>query len=154
MENNSDNNSDKQTVSFSALDTLVGYKIRRAQLNYFNHFQATFAEDGVSPGQFGVLSIVAENPGLTQTAVAQALGNDRSAMVAVVDRFEKDGLIERRPVENDRRSYALYLTDAGTDYYASLYGKAREHEARFDAIMTPEEKGWLLEILQRLADVS
>jgi len=136
-------------VSFGVLGEMLGYRLRRAQLTFFNNFSTACADLGVSPGLFGVLAIAKENPGLTQTAVAQALGNDRSAMVAAVDRLEKLNLIERRPSKRDRRSYALYLTDHGQAFYKELVDRVGAHEDKLCERLKPGEKEVLLEILGR-----
>ena len=139
-------------VDFGILNELVGYKLRRAQLCYFSDFSNTLAEEGISPGLFGLMTIVHANPGLTQTAIAKALGNDRSAMVPAIDKLEKMNLVERRSAENDKRSYSLYLTSQGEAKYRRMVKKIHVHESHFDAVMTVEEKELLLDILGRLAE--
>ncbi len=139
------------TIDYGVLDELVGYRLRRAQLAYFNSFSSFCGELGISLGLIGVIEIVQKNPGLTQTAVAQALGNDRSAMVAAVDKLEKRNLIERRSSIQDRRSYALYLTPYGEEYYRELMAKVLAHEASFYSLMNREDKEQLLDTLARLA---
>lgn len=141
------------SIDYTLLNSLVGYRLRRAQLAYFENFTATCADFGITPGLFGILAIVRNNPGLTQTAVAQAIETDRSAMVAAVDKLEKLGVIERRPSENDRRSYALYLTDKGKDFTDQLHKKVLAHEAHFEQVMNSGEKEWLLSILTRVIDL-
>lgn len=92
------------------------------------------------------------NPGLTQTAVAQALGNDRSAMVAAVDKLEQMKVIERRPAKNDRRSYALFMTKQGEDFFKTLSERVMEHEqAMAKRLKDDKEVDWLLKTLDILA---
>ncbi|MBS99126.1 MAG: MarR family transcriptional regulator [Oceanospirillaceae bacterium] len=142
---------DEDGIEFGALDRMLGYKLRRAQLKFFGNFSAACSDLGVSPGLFGVLVIVKENPGLTQTAVAQALGNDRSAMVAAVDKLEKMELIERRPSAKDRRSYALYLTQNGEGFCDRLIGRVIDQEEDLYSRLKEGEKEWLIDVLTRLA---
>lgn len=143
----------KTSIDYSLLNSLVGYRLRRAQLAYFENFTATCADSGITPGLFGILAIVRNNPGLTQTAVAQAIETDRSAMVAAVDKLEKLDLIERQASENDRRSYALYLTEHGIRFTDDLHKKVLAHEAHFEQVMNSGEKEWLLSILTRVIDL-
>lgn len=138
------------SIDYSLLDSLVGYRLRKAQLAYFEDFTATCAEEGITPGLFGILAVVQRNPGLTQTAVSQAMGTDRSAMVAAVDKLEKRQLMERRPSDNDRRSYALFLTPEGEEFTQRLHERVQEHESHFDRVMKPGEKEWLLDLLDRV----
>lgn len=144
-------NSDNDSIDYGMLDHLIGYRLRRAQMNFFSNFASVCSDLGISPGLFAVLEIVQVNPGLTQTAVAQALGNDRSAMVSAVDRLEQMNLIERRPSKRDRRSYALYLTDHGEQFHQQLRERVRTHEDELSACLKPGERDWLLEVLALLA---
>lgn len=45
---------------------------------------------------FGLLVVVKEDLGLTQSAVAKALASDRSSIAGAVDRLEQMNLITRR----------------------------------------------------------
>ncbi|MDO6804637.1 MarR family transcriptional regulator, partial [Wenyingzhuangia sp. 1_MG-2023] len=120
--------SSSDSLDFGILHDLIGYRLRRTQLVFFNRFAEACTDLGISPGLFGVLVLVTRNPGRTQTAIAQALGNDRSAMVAAVDKLEKMDLVERRPSLNDRRSYALYLTEHGERFYQTIENRVKEQE--------------------------
>ncbi|MFK4754197.1 MULTISPECIES: MarR family winged helix-turn-helix transcriptional regulator [Oceanospirillaceae] len=138
------------SLDFGILHDLIGYRLRRTQLVFFNRFAEACTDLGISPGLFGVLVLVSRNPGRTQTAIAQALGNDRSAMVAAVDKLEKMDLVERRPSLNDRRSYALYLTEHGETFYQTIENRVREHEQGLESLLEPGEKDLLIDMLARL----
>ncbi|KZN14638.1 MarR family winged helix-turn-helix transcriptional regulator [Marinomonas sp. TW1] len=139
-------------VDFGILNSLLGYRLRRAQMNFFSKFSEVCSDLGISPGLFAVIAIVDRNPGLTQTAVAQALGNDRSAMVAAVDKLEQMDIIERRPAKNDRRSYALFMTESGKQFFSRLTNRVMEHEkAMAQRLKNDKEVDWLLGILDTLA---
>ncbi len=142
--------SPSDSLDFGILHDLIGYRLRRTQLVFFNRFAEACTDLGISPGLFGVLVLVSRNPGRTQTAIAQALGNDRSAMVAAVDKLEKMDLVERRPSLNDRRSYALYLTEHGETFYQTIENRVREHEQGLESLLEPGEKDLLIDMLARL----
>ena len=141
-----------QAVDFGILNNLVGYRLRRAQMNFFSKFSEVCSDLGISPGLFAIIAIVERNPGLTQTAVAQALGNDRSAMVAAVDKLEKMDILERRPAINDRRSYALFMTPKGEEFFLTLSDRVMEHEQIMASRLEGEnELEWLLKTLDTLS---
>lgn len=144
-----------QEIDFGVLDEFLGYRLRRAQMNFFAKFGEVCEDLGISPGLFAVLAIVERNPGLTQTAVAQALGNDRSAMVAAVDKLESKNLLERRPAINDRRSYALFMTPEGSRFFDNAVKRVSCYENEMASCLeSEEEKQWLLNALERLANKS
>ena len=145
----------EQEIDFGVLGEFLGYRLRRAQMNFFAKFGEVCEDLGISPGLFAVLAIVDRNPGLTQTAVAQALGNDRSAMVAAVDKLEGKKLLERRPAVNDRRSYALFMTEEGNRFFANAVERVSRYENEMAKCLKDDsEKEWLLDALERLANKS
>src|SRR6056300_1018643 len=134
----------KPPVNMGVLQELLGYHLRRAQLSFFAGFAEACADLGLSPGLFAVLEVVYRNPGLTQTAVSKALGTDRSAMVAAIDKLEAMELLERRPSENDRRSYALFATDRCNNWYPEAEEKVKHQEELVAGNLTLDERQQLL----------
>jgi DNA-binding MarR family transcriptional regulator len=140
----------RRRIDYGILTELVGYRLRRAQAAVFDHFLSNVGEDGVTPGRFGVLVLIEANPGLSQSALAEALGIERSTMVTVIDRLEQRGWVERTPSKTDRRSYALALTAAGAELLARATPLVRRHERQFNAELSEEEKAALIELLERV----
>ena len=137
-------------LNFDLLPSLIGYHLRRAQIAVFNDFVRTMAKQKVTPGQFGVLDLISANPGLTQSALARAVGIERSTMVAVIDALENRKLVERRRAPSDRRSYALVLTETGRDLLAQLKPMVLAHEKRIAAELTAAERESLISLLKRV----
>ncbi|MEA2419322.1 MAG: MarR family transcriptional regulator, transcriptional regulator for hemolysin [Thermoleophilaceae bacterium] len=73
---------------------------------------AALAELGVSPRAHCVLA-TASTGEYTQTALAQAVGLDKTTMVVTLDELEAAGLAERRPAAGDRRARMVAVTKAG-----------------------------------------
>ena len=147
------NKSNDNQIDFGVLNEFLGYRLRRAQMNFFTKFGIVCQDLGISPGLFAVLAIVERNPGLTQTAVAQALGNDRSAMVAAVDKLEGLNLLERRTAKNDRRSYALFMTDTGIEFLKTVVKRVTDYENEMASRLKDDnERRWLLDVLERLSE--
>ena len=138
-------------IDFDVLPGLIGYHLRRAQVAVFAHFADSIARQA-TPGQFGVLTLIGVNPGLTQSALASAVGIERSTMVAVIDGLEARCLVERRPSPVDRRSYALVLSDAGKVLLDELKERVRAHDDKATAILDADEKATLMALLRRLTE--
>jgi DNA-binding MarR family transcriptional regulator len=141
-------------AQYDLLPDLIGYGLRRAQLAVFQHFARSMGQamgvDRVSPGEFGVLVLIDANPNINQTALAEAVGADRSTMVPILDRLERRGLIERRPVPGDRRAHALALGEVGRKRMDEFRATVREHEQRIGAGLSAAERATLLDLLRRL----
>src|SRR3954451_21189718 len=76
-------------------------------------FAERIAELDLTPAQVGLLRLVATRPGQSQQAIAAQLGTPPTRLVALVDGLEKRGLIERHRNPDDRRLYALELSEEG-----------------------------------------
>lgn len=138
-------------VELGMLRSLIGYHLRRAQVAVFQHFADTMGEADITPGQFGVLSVIAGNPGLSQTQLGNALGIDRSTVVAVIDRLESRGLVLRMAAPNDRRSHALQLSAEGARLLQRLEEMVRAHERHISRDLSAEDQRQLLNLLDRVA---
>lgn len=117
-------------VSLKKLNGLAGYLIRQAQLWVFEDFNATLGPLQLRPVYFSILTIVGENPGLSQMALSQVIGVVRSALVPMLDGLESRGLLDRTPSKTDRRSHALYLTPEGKALLERAEALVQEHEKR------------------------
>jgi DNA-binding MarR family transcriptional regulator len=104
------------------------------------------------PAHAGILRILAATPAITQQALANSMGALPSRLVTYLDDLESKGLLERRPQEGDRRSYALHLTDAGRSVLQEIGRVAREHQQSLLAALSEEERTALAELLGRIAD--
>lgn len=144
---------DNGDIDLGLLPGLVGYQLRRAQIETFQHFAVSLGAEGMRPGWFGLLVIVANNPGLSQTQLARTLGVDGSTMVAMIDRMEKSGWVARARSKTDRRSHELHLTDEGAALLERITPRVRDHDAAITATLTPAEADELLRLLRKVTGV-
>jgi DNA-binding MarR family transcriptional regulator len=105
----------------------------------------------LTPPQAGLLRLVAASPGRPQQVIAAQLGTPPSRLVALVDRLEQRGLLERRRSTGDRRLSSLYLTDAGEKLLARLGRAAEDHDDAVCGVLAESERGQLRELLLKLA---
>jgi DNA-binding MarR family transcriptional regulator len=138
----------RNAPDLGVLPGLIGYQLRLAQRAIFADFADTVGESGISPGLFGILVVIGENPGLTQQALADAAHLDRSTVVTVIDKLEDRGLVERRAA--DRRSNGLFLADKGAVLLRGLKHKVAQHERRVVQNLSARERAQLVALLQRI----
>jgi len=143
---------DKQPVSYdiSELDGLIGFHLRRAQLLLFNHFREVFQDRGITPGQVGILCLIRNNPGISQTALARTNRIERATLGEILAYLEKMGWIERRPAPQDRRAKALYLTGTGRVFLEDLLPAIHRHEQEVSKNLSSNECKDLLRLLRKL----
>ncbi|SRR5581483_1734733 len=108
---------------------------------------------GLRPPHFGVMQLVAKDPGITQHELADRSLIDASSMVAVVDELEEFGYAERRPHPGDRRKHAVHLTPAGKRTLERARRVAVELANDVLAPLNREEVETLTRLLRKLAGV-
>jgi len=87
--------------------------------------------------------------------LARGFGVERAALTGLVDRAERRGLVERRPVPGDRRAVSVTLTPAGRQVAAEFHAEAT---AEVDRLLTPLDSaqrasfGAALAVITRAAD--
>ena len=81
----------------------------------------------VSVPQLDVLTTLTEQEGMTQQELAARLYVTKGNISGLLDRMVATGLVERRSIASDRRSYAVHLTDAGR----ALSGNGMAIESQF-----------------------
>jgi len=99
-------------LSYGMLDRMVGLELRKAQSLAGQTF-LNVLDGHILPGHFTILVLIAENPGQSQSKIAEAAGLDRSSLVPILRQFEKADLINRIPARNDRRSKTMAIRPKG-----------------------------------------
>ena len=133
------------------LSNLLGYNLRLAQVRVFQDFAGAMADFGLTPGQLGALLLIEARHGLSQSALASALGIDRSSAVPLIDGLQGRGLIRRSAHADDRRKHALALTAAGAALLERLRPQLDAHERRIARRLSLAERARLIECLGRVA---
>ncbi|MCZ8130108.1 MAG: MarR family transcriptional regulator [Steroidobacteraceae bacterium] len=134
------------------LDSSACFQLKRAQSRLTHDFAARFHDRGVTSPQLTLLLLIAAHPGISQSALAHAVGIERSTLGEFVDRFEHQELVERRASTEDRRSHALHLTPHGRELLDELMPEAILHEAQVLAPLSQVERRTLFDLLARIAN--
>jgi DNA-binding MarR family transcriptional regulator len=112
---------------------------------------ATLAGVDLSPGRFGVLSVIERNPGLSQADACAALGIQPANITPLLRDLEKQGLIGRRTSPTSRRTKMLELTPDGKRRLQAAVRLHQGLERRIARALGPEQRDQLVELLERLA---
>jgi|SRR4051812_44309184 DNA-binding MarR family transcriptional regulator len=104
---------------------------------------------GLRTGAFSALALIAANPGCSQNQLAQGLGMDKSAVVAIVDELEARGLATRVRQTEDRRRHALKLTAKGKALMQRMLKPASQPGRPIREALSPRELQQLLSLLDR-----
>jgi len=140
-----------ESINFGPLAYWVGFNLRMAQESAFQAFSRRSQEIGESPGRFATLTIIARNPGISQTELSLAAGRDKSSLTPVIEDLVRRGMIERKRVRDDRRTYRLNVTAAGKKTLTQLTRCARRHERILDSIIGLRDRKRFIQILKKIA---
>lgn len=139
------------SIKFGPLEQWVGFNLRMAQEHAFQAFSHRSQDIGENPGRFATLTLIARNPGISQTELSRANGRDKSSLTPVVEDLVRRGLVERKRMRRDRRTYRLHITRKGKKTLTMLMRCARQHERVLDGIIGARDRKRFLEILKRIA---
>jgi MarR family transcriptional regulator for hemolysin len=104
----------------------------------------------VTPRAHCVLSAAMQGE-YTQTALAQAIGLDKTTMVVTIDALERSGLVERRTSSEDRRARVIAVTEAGAAKVAEGDRIVEQIHEDVLAALAPESREAFLDALRQLA---
>ncbi|QLY34814.1 MarR family transcriptional regulator [Nocardia huaxiensis] len=97
-------------------------------------------EFGLSSPQYATLMMTAAQPGKSVSDIARDVGSTRQAANEMLAGLESQGLIERRPHPTDKRTYQLFVTDAGHKRYALAHKAVKRREDELEANLTPAQR--------------
>ncbi len=137
-------------IDYGALNGLIGYALRRAQIRIYQDFLDALAPWSMTPPRFSAMTIIHANPGLKLTTLAQAMGIARSGVVQVVNALEKLGYAQRMDFSSDKRAFALMLTAEGSKALETITREICAHDARVSATLTTVEQAELRRLLEML----
>jgi DNA-binding MarR family transcriptional regulator len=137
-------------VDLGPLPKLLGYNLRRAHQVSWRTYVSFIGENKIRPGLFSLLCLVRSNPGIAQIELGTHLGVDKASIVALLDRLERAGLIERRRSTRDRRRQGISLTESGTAELEALMGQVRQLERHMASRFNKSELELFLGFLQRM----
>jgi len=115
-------------------------------------FAEEIGETDLTPRQYAVLIAVSENEGLSQTALVEDTGIDRSTLADVVRRMLRKGLLERKRTQHDARAYAITLTKDGRKALNQAAPAARAADDRIISMLPAKDRANFLKLLRRIVD--
>jgi DNA-binding MarR family transcriptional regulator len=103
--------------------------------------------------QVVMMSLLAEEDGLTQKDLVERAFSDPSTVRAMLVLLERRGLVRREVCDEDARARRVYLTSEGRRQQKSLVRRSHIGDAtRLEALFDDEELQLLRGFLQRIID--
>lgn len=161
---------DRECSPRDAVDALLdSWAARRADLDFTpvavvarldrvrghvdRELERVFAEHGLTRPSFEVLVTLArleEEGGISQRQLMDELGLTSGTVSVRIDRLVEQGLVERRPDPDSKRSVLIALTESGREAFERVVPAHLANEARLLAGLSDEDRRLLEELLRKL----
>jgi DNA-binding MarR family transcriptional regulator len=123
--------------------------IRRCQQFYGDLYAREVGARELTKQQFTVLAALEHNDGVSQTALVEITGIDRSTLAEMVRRMLEKGLLSRERTEEDQRANAVAITASGRKALRAARNAAdRAEKALLDALPPGERTRFIRSLAQ------
>ena len=133
------------------LDQRIPFLLSQLGTYVSDDFKRRLAPLDVHPRTNAVLVALAGADGQSQRQLSARLGLHRNVMVSLIDTLEEQGLVQRKPHPDDRRAFAVTLTDKARDLLPALDEQSHAMEDEVTSVLTADERAALLDMLQRVS---
>jgi DNA-binding MarR family transcriptional regulator len=134
----------------ASLSARTAYLLGQAAAQAHALGEEDLAPLGITPREYSVLAVLADQSPLTQTRIAEILGFDRTTILKLGAGLERKGLVVRAHDEHDRRAYAVGLTPSGDRLRGRAQTLLLKCEERFLAPLPADQQDQLHALLARV----
>ena len=131
------------------LEDRVGYELKKVQHDLRLGMDAELKELDVTTPQYAALSVLAEEPGLSNAALARRSFVTPQTMNQILVRLEAAGLVERVAHPEHGRVLQSYLTKEGERLRQKCAERVDTVEERMLSGLSADERADLLALLRR-----
>lgn len=121
------------------IENSIGFLLAKAYQRAWAIMKEEIEPYDLTPPQFALLSFLWQEDGLTQAELSEKGQIDRSTIGGLIDRLERNGLLERRQHPQDRRAHLVFLTEQGKAMEETLCACAGRSLKRITTGLSEEE---------------
>ncbi|MEC0372724.1 MarR family transcriptional regulator [Paenibacillus chibensis] len=130
----------------------IGVLIHTVDLEITQYLKRQLAPYQLAPEQHLILALLMEREGMSQNAIAEQLGKDKSSITRMIFSLEGKGYIRRLECSNDRRSVEVYLTDKGKELREAVNTIGQTTRELLSKGLTEEETSELRRLLGQVRE--
>ena len=132
------------------LDRWVGYIADNSSKIICDAFSERVMKLGVTRVQWIALYYLGREESISQKELAERMNVKESSIARLLDRMERDGLVERIKNESDKRITNLRLTDRGKEYRIKLLPDGEKFEQLLYKGISDEEMQVFTTVLSKM----
>lgn len=107
---------------------------------------------GLTPGQPKVLDYLKEHDGASQKEIAAGCHIEAGSLTSVLNRMEEKGLIQRKMLNGNRRTFHIFLTESGQEKQKIVEQVFEEIEEQAFAGIGEKEQEQFLQLLYQISE--
>jgi DNA-binding MarR family transcriptional regulator len=128
------------------LDGYIGYLVRRV----FAGLSSDPADNGIAAREFVILAYLADQDAMSQLALGELFGINRTSMVSLMSGLEERGWTARTRNPADRRTYVLSITQPGREALEGMRQMMTSRDHQFADRLGAAELRRLIRLLRKL----
>lgn len=105
---------------------------------------------GLSMGQPKILDYLKDHNGASQKEIAAACQIEAGSLTSVLNRMEEKGMVQRKMLHGNRRTYHIFLTPFGVEQQEHVERAFAELEEQALSGFTPEERRQGMKLMQAI----
>ncbi|WP_433944160.1 MarR family winged helix-turn-helix transcriptional regulator [Paenibacillus sp. SN-8-1] len=134
----------------SPLDESIGFHMGIAYRKLSQVLQQRMRDYHITPEQWSVLYRIWEKDGQIQKEIGERSGKDKPTTTRIITALEEKGFIRKVSGKNDRRSFFIFITEAGRDVITLTEPIERQVLEEVTEGITAEESRLLLRLLRQI----
>ncbi|MCK4513255.1 MarR family transcriptional regulator [bacterium] len=127
----------------------LGRVVRRVQ----QYYEQRLHPFGLTPSQFFVLDALWSKDGVSIGELGEQVALDTSTLTGILDRLERNGLVERHQNPADRRSVLVTLTDRARELEPQVMPLVKELDVSLRHSFPAADMGVFERLLDSFTDV-
>lgn len=135
-------------------ENCINYLLSVSQNVVFKYFSQQLLAYNITPSQYGVLSCLWQEKAKTPKGIGKLLYLEPSTISTILDKMQKNGLIERNIDTNNRRVILVSLTQKSRDLQYPIERIVVNMNNHILSEFTSEEKQNLSKILLKIINRS
>ncbi|WP_346868719.1 MarR family transcriptional regulator [Clostridium sp. UBA5119] len=134
------------------LDDCIAFITNKSAKKLADEFNRRLQENGTTRVQWIALFYIGKSGEISQKELSDYMDIKESSMVRLIDRMEKEELVERKKDSEDRRITKIILTDKGKFLKEELMPRGQKFQDDVLKGISKENLEIFKEVLQRMTD--
>ena len=142
----------RRFARFKPLNAQVLFAVRALAQRINDDTTERLAEVGLTARQYNYLAVIYVEESVTPNEIGTLIHTANPTVTSMLNALERDGLVVREQHPEDGRSSVVSLTPRGKSLYEKAFVLHHDQLEETMAVLTPEERKKLVDVLVRLGD--